>query len=214
MTDLIFWGATGQARVLKEAIEGAGHRLVAIFDNRAMASPFPGVPISIGEAGFENWAATQPRLGEFLACVAIGGGRGMERLAIQQWLMRKGVAPITIIHRSAFVASDASIGEGSQILAMSTVCANARLGRSTIVNTTASVDHCCIVGDGSHIGPGATLAGEVVLGTGAFVGAGAVILPRIRIGDGATVGAGAVVTKDVAPGDTVVGNPARSTKTI
>lgn len=44
---------------------------------------------------------------------------------------------------------------------------------------------------------------------GASIGANATILPGVEIGEGAMVGAGAVVTKDVAPGQTVVGNPAK-----
>lgn len=44
---------------------------------------------------------------------------------------------------------------------------------------------------------------------GASIGSGAVILPGITIGEAALVGAGSVVTRDVAPGETVVGNPAR-----
>jgi UDP-2-acetamido-3-amino-2,3-dideoxy-glucuronate N-acetyltransferase len=43
----------------------------------------------------------------------------------------------------------------------------------------------------------------------ASIGSGATILGGVRIGAGALVGAGAVVTRDVAPGETVVGNPAR-----
>lgn len=43
----------------------------------------------------------------------------------------------------------------------------------------------------------------------ATIGSGATILCGVRIGKSATVGAGAVVTRDVAPGETVVGNPAR-----
>jgi len=50
---------------------------------------------------------------------------------------------------------------------------------------------------------------ETVVGEGASIGSGATILAGVRIGAGATVGAGAVVTRDVAPGATVVGNPAR-----
>jgi UDP-2-acetamido-3-amino-2,3-dideoxy-glucuronate N-acetyltransferase len=44
---------------------------------------------------------------------------------------------------------------------------------------------------------------------GATIGSGATVLGGLRIGAGAMVGAGAVVTRDVAPGATVVGNPAR-----
>jgi len=41
------------------------------------------------------------------------------------------------------------------------------------------------------------------------IGGGAIILPHIILGFGCRIGAGAVVTKDVAPGVTVVGNPAK-----
>ena len=49
---------------------------------------------------------------------------------------------------------------------------------------------------------------ETVVEDGASIGSGATVLGGVRIGAGAQVGAGAVVTKDVAPGATVVGNPA------
>jgi UDP-2-acetamido-3-amino-2,3-dideoxy-glucuronate N-acetyltransferase len=49
-----------------------------------------------------------------------------------------------------------------------------------------------------------------VVERGASIGSGAVILGGLRIGAGALIGAGAVVTKNVPPGETVVGNPARS----
>ena len=50
-----------------------------------------------------------------------------------------------------------------------------------------------------------------VVERGASLGSGAVILGGVRIGADAIVGAGAVVTVDVAPGETVVGVPARAT---
>ena len=42
-----------------------------------------------------------------------------------------------------------------------------------------------------------------------MLGIGSVVLPNVQVGPWATVGAGAVVLQDVAPGVTVVGNPAR-----
>lgn len=47
------------------------------------------------------------------------------------------------------------------------------------------------------------------IGSNVWIGGGAIILPGVTIGDDAIIGAGAVVTRDVAPGVTVVGNPAR-----
>lgn len=44
----------------------------------------------------------------------------------------------------------------------------------------------------------------------AWVGTEAMILPGVHIGRGAVVGARAVVSKNVAPGEIVVGNPAKS----
>ncbi len=49
-----------------------------------------------------------------------------------------------------------------------------------------------------------------VVEKGASIGSGATILGGVRIGCNAVVGAGAVVIRDVRPGQTAVGNPART----
>nr|WP_233843853.1 NeuD/PglB/VioB family sugar acetyltransferase [Dyella sp. 2HG41-7] len=206
---VIFWGATGQAKVLREALPADRARLVALFDNRNIQSPFEDVPIFHGEPGFLDWEQTSPGHHQIHACVAIGGSQGEDRLSRTHWLRGRGYAPLTIVHARAFVAGDVQVGNGCQILAMSAVCAGAQLGEAVIVNTNASVDHDCVIGDGVHIAPGATLAGEVMVDKFAFIGTGAVILPRIRIGAHAIIGAGAVVTRDVVAGTTVTGCPAR-----
>lgn len=183
--------------------------LLAVFDNREIPSPFEEIPIYHGEAGFDDWLRKTPAARPAFACVAIGGQRGRDRLQRTQWLAARGCAPLTVVHSRAFVAGDAQVGEGSQVLALAAVCTGARLGSAVIVNTSASIDHDCVVGDGVHIAPGATIAGQVRIDDFAFIGAGAVVLPNLHIGAGAIVGAGAVVTRDVASGDIVVGNPAR-----
>ena len=96
------------------------------------------------------------------------------------------------------------------MLAQALVVADSRLGDVCIVNHKASVDHECILGNGVHLAPGATVCGCVTIGNNVMIGAGSVVLPRLKIGSDALIGAGAVVTKDVPAGSIVVGNPGRS----
>jgi acetyltransferase EpsM len=77
------------------------------------------------------------------------------------------------------------------------------------VNTAASVDHHCSIGDAVHIAPGVRLAGNVKIGQGAWVGIGATIIENVRIGDGAVIGAGSVVVEDIPDAVVAYGVPAR-----
>lgn len=209
LSEVIFWGATGQAKVLNEALFDTDFRLVALVDNRDIISPLSGVPLLKGEAGLDSWLDQRGGGKGLFAAVAVGGARGRDRIELMDLLRSRGVKPLTIVHRTAFVAADAQVGEGCQVMAQAAVCTHVQLGSGVIVNTAASVDHDCLVGSGAHIAPGARLAGEVTVGERAFIGVGAIVLPRIHVGEDAIVGAGSVVTKDVRPGVTVIGNPAR-----
>jgi sugar O-acyltransferase (sialic acid O-acetyltransferase NeuD family) len=207
----VLWGSAGHAKVLASLIGQLGHRVVALFDNDPQAqSALPGVPLFIGRPGFEDWLAHASERGETYGLAAIGGARGRDRLAVQEYFLANAIGVEALIHPQAFVCNTACIGPGSQILAQSVVAADAHLGAGCIVNHRASVDHECEIGDGVHIAPGATLCGCVRVGANAMVGAGAVVLPRLTIGENAVVGAGAVVTRDVPAGAVVKGNPGRS----
>lgn len=187
-----------------------GLRLVALFDDTVgLASPFPDVPLYLGREGFESWIqkVADPSAVGFL--VAIGGEHGAARVRIHGFLASTGLQPITAIHPTAFVAANARLAPGCQVLAHAVVAVECELGLACIINTAASVDHEGRLGNGVHLAPGARLAGCVIVDDFAMIGTGVSVLPRVRIGKGAVVGAGAVVLNDVEPWSVVAGNPAR-----
>jgi sugar O-acyltransferase (sialic acid O-acetyltransferase NeuD family) len=207
---VILWGGTGQAKVVRPIIEYYGSKVVAVFDDTpGLAAPFPDVELYCGDAAFRGWIEHQRRE-EMGFCVAIGNPHGRVRLRLNDFLVNEGLSPISLAHPTAWIADQATIGAGAQILAGAIIGTEARLGRQCIINTKASVDHEDVLEDGVEIAPAATLCGLVHLGVNAWVCAGATVLPRVRIGADARVGAGAVVTRDVPDGVVVVGVPARS----
>lgn len=119
---------------------------------------------------------------------------------------------VSFKHSSSYISEFAQIGKGSIAMAFSLVQTNSKIGNHCIINSRASIDHDCIIGDYVHLGPGSILCGNIQVEEGAFIGAGATILPSIKIGKWATIGAGSVVIKDVPDFATVVGNPARIIK--
>ena len=121
--------------------------------------------------------------------------------------------PEALVDPTAVVPSTATTAHGAYVNAGAVLGSHASIGCHANVNRSSSIGHDARLGFAASTGPGVVLAGGVVVEAGAFVGAGATVLPELTVGRGATVGAGAVVTRDVAPGDVVVGNPARVLRT-
>jgi len=207
MDNFIIWGATGQAIVLEELLIRQNFKIIAFFDNNHnLESPFKNIPVYYGNEGFEGWLKMNNSIHEINYLVAIGGSKGKEREIIFEYLKSYGLNPRTVVHNTAFVAYNAILGAGSQILAQSSICAKVILGKSVIVNTAASVDHESIIGDFVHIAPGARLCGCVKVGNYSFIGANATILPHLTIGVNSIIGAGAIVTKDIPDNVIFYGN--------
>jgi sugar O-acyltransferase (sialic acid O-acetyltransferase NeuD family) len=117
----------------------------------------------------------------------------------------------SVIHPSAVIDFEtASIGEGVFIGAGVIGTVNLVLESFALCNFGSTIGHESRIGRGSVVSPGANISGGVSIGQGVLIGTGAQVLQYRTIGNGARVGAGAVVTKDVAPGQTVIGIPARA----
>jgi sugar O-acyltransferase (sialic acid O-acetyltransferase NeuD family) len=211
---LIIWGATGQCLVLEEIVRSE-FDIVALFDNRLVPTPLNGVPLYKGYEGFEQWKKTKSGdLSNTYFIVAIGGPHGSDRLRLHEYLKSNGLISVKAIHSTSFVAYNAEIGEGAQLLANTSICVRVKLGKSVIINTAASIDHEGIIYDGVHIGPGAKLAGCVTVKANTFIGTGCVILPGIQIGANSIIGAGSVVTRNIPEDVIAYGNPCKIQKQL
>lgn len=207
--DFVVWGSAGHAMVLADILSLDGRKILAFFDNNPDAAPsVSGIPLFIGERGFQRWLGNSRPDGAIAAAVAIGGARGKERVAILRMLAKAGLETPCLIHPGSSTSPAAIIGAGSHVFAMSVVAAGVCAGAGVIVNHGAVVDHECVLGDGCHVAPGAVLCGCVTLGENTFIGAGATVLPRITIGANTVIGAGSVVTRDIPPGSVAYGSPA------
>lgn len=203
---LVLLGAGGHARSLLGLLAALGLRAAGCIATSAPSSHWPeGCPWLGNDAALEGLDPTRIALVNGLGST---GSTALRREVFEAAQARGFTFP-PVVHPSVIQAEGVTLGAGAQVLAGAILQAGATVGENALLNTGCIVDHDCAIGTHTHLAPGVTLSGGVRIGSGVHVGTGAVVIQRVSIGEGAIVGAGAVVLRDVAPGVTVVGNPAR-----
>jgi maltose O-acetyltransferase len=124
------------------------------------------------------------------------------------------------VHPTANINAHAILSWSSRIGAHGGVGAHSRLGGPVTIGAHVTMGPDVHFITGIHPVPGdygsfrdmPASQGPIVVEDDVFIGARVTILPGVTVGRGAAIGAGSVVPKDVAPGATVVGNPAREVR--
>ena len=199
---IAIYGAGGLGRELLQVLRDIGTPCAGFVVDPRYAAPdaVDGVPVHRSA----ETVAVDPAV-RFV--IALGDPVARARVAAElEGLIGSRFA--TIIHLRAWIGGNVSIGEGSMVFGLTSISADASLGRHVLVNPGTTIAHDCRLADFATLGPSCALGGGVIVEEGAELGIGVRVAPRVHIGRRAVVGAGAVCIRPVPIETTVVGIPA------
>lgn len=152
---LFIYGTGAHARKAFNYAMDLGWCVVAFVDDRpAATAPCASIPV------LRPAALEPPGAGDALF-IAIGDPAVrrtlMDRLVVAGWNFP------SLVHRTAWVARDVTVGPGSMIAAGAVVETGTIVGTGVIIDIGATVDHDCRVGDFCHLRAGAVLGAGCVV---------------------------------------------------
>lgn len=197
MRKLAIIGASGHGKVVADIARKNGYSDIVFFDDDESIHECGGYPVIGNSSKAERIDAD----------IIVGIGNVSIRKRIQESVLEEKL--VTLIHPDAVVAEDVVIGTGTVVMAGAVINPGTKIGKGCIINTCASVDHDCEVGNYVHIAVGSHLCGTVFVGNGTWIGAGATVSNNISICPDCMIGAGAVIVKNIDLAGTYMGVPAR-----
>lgn len=193
-TNIFVVGGSGHARVVVDALHVQGLRVAGIVDpNFEVGTRIEDVAVLGGDEIIEEL-----RSGEVDLVNGVGALPGsLSRWRIAKSLRERGFEWKTVVHPTAIKSVNFREESGVQIMAGAVLQSGVKIGRDSVINTRATIDHDCVIGNECWISPGAILCGGVQLGCRTYVGAGAVIIQNVTIGNGVLVKAGSLICDDI-----------------
>lgn len=114
----------------------------------------------------------------------------------------------TFMASTALVTENAVLGDGCVVMEK-TIVNHSEIGKNTVINTGAIIEHGCRIGSNCFIGPGVIICGGVTIGDNTLIGAGTIVRDDVSIVSDCTIGMGSLVTKDIKVAGVYHGQPAK-----
>lgn len=117
-----------------------------------------------------------------------------------------------VIHPTAYIASNVSLGNGNIIAPYTMLTSNVAVGNHVGINPQCGIGHDVVIKDYCTLYWNVNLSGNVVLEEGCELGTKTTIIQGKSVGQWARTGAGSVVIDHIPQNCTAVGVPARPVK--
>ena len=197
MEKIILIGFGGHAHsVIDTIIQNNDYEIVGYVDNEEHDNY-----LNLKYLGTDDYLNKIFESGMKNAVVCIGFmGMNDNRNIVYNKLKKIGYSLPVIIDKSAIIANNVNIDEGTFVGKGAIINANSQIGKMCIINSKALIEHDSCIGDFSHISVSACLCGEVNVGTESFIGANSTIVQCLSIGNNVFVGAGMLVTNNIIDG--------------
>lgn len=205
---IIIIGSEGHGKVIADIIEKQQKFSIVGFAN---ANPQPntfvmGYPVLGSD---DDLVQMRNQYNDCYFFIAIGDNSTRHKVKTKIETYFPSITFPSIIHPSAQIARDVTIGKGVCIMAGVVINSSSSIGDFCIINTKASIDHDNCIGDFSSLAPNATTGGDVNIGKFSAVGISATIKHGVKIGHHAVIGASAYIDKDLPENIVAYGIPGK-----
>jgi sugar O-acyltransferase (sialic acid O-acetyltransferase NeuD family) len=194
-------GASGHGKVFAELAELCGFEVVFLDD----ADP--------EKKNIEHWPVIDDfkdlfKTHNVLKNAIVAVGNNNIRTKISKHLIEIGFHLPVLVHPKASISKYAQFDPGFVAFANTVINAFAKIGRYSIINSSAIVEHDCTLGEGVHLSPNAALDGGTIIHSNAWLGVGTVTRQLVEVGNNSIIGANSTVIKNIPADFTAFGSPA------
>ena len=196
---IAIYGKSGHGLVVKQIAQACGYTTVIWIDDADQNDAI----------SFQTFLTQYSNIP-----VALAIGSNYARKKIYEKVRRDGVHIQTLIHPSAVIAPESTLGEGTVVMPLAVINTHATIGIAAIINTQVCIEHECHIGDFTHLSPNVSIGGATTVGDLTHIGIGTSVIQCIKIGNKSIIGAGSVIINHIPNKVMVAGVPATVRKEL